>query len=238
MKMVQLHCTTHLDLEAHLCERSPYSPYTRPLVYRLNGKVNKVKQRLTLRNQSDEHCRSNLAGRGSPLVFGSTCNALIFSLMASDTLGVVPDIHGPSSDESSDPPLDDMGPEQTNGHTPGLQGHEQDSDTAEDSGGSDVDDDTVDEHTRSGIEREAEEGEDEDEDEEDEDEDDEDEEPTLKYERMPGSINDLLKKDSISALTVSNKLVVGRFRVQLHLHHLDISIRPVVLTAESYMYSI
>jgi len=30
MKMVQLHCTTHLDLEAHLCERSPYSPYTRP----------------------------------------------------------------------------------------------------------------------------------------------------------------------------------------------------------------
>lgn len=34
MKMVQLHCTTHLDqfffdLEAHLREGLPYSPYTR-----------------------------------------------------------------------------------------------------------------------------------------------------------------------------------------------------------------
>ena len=159
--------------------------------------------------------------------------------MASDTLCVVPDIHHSSPDEKSTPPLDDMGPEQTNGHTPVLHGHEQDGDIAEDSGGSDVDDDTVDEHTRSGTEREAEEGEDEDdEDNEEEDEDEEDEEPTLKYERMPGPINDLLKKDSISALTVSNKLVVGRFHTQLHMQHFDTSIRPVVLTVESYMYSI
>ena len=32
---------------------------------------------------------------------------------------------------------------------------------------------------------------------------------------MPGPINDLLKKDSISALTVFNKFVVGRLHVQL-----------------------
>ncbi|KAI6166436.1 hypothetical protein EDD17DRAFT_1471219 [Pisolithus thermaeus] len=44
-------------------------------------------------------------------------------------------------------------------------------------------------------------------DEDEEDEDEEDEEPTLKYERMTGPINDLLKKDSISAISVSNKLV-------------------------------
>ncbi|KAI6124191.1 hypothetical protein EDD16DRAFT_1563085 [Pisolithus croceorrhizus] len=46
-----------------------------------------------------------------------------------------------------------------------------------------------------------------DEEEDEEDEDEEDEEPTLKYERMTGPINDLLKKDSISAISVSNKLV-------------------------------
>jgi hypothetical protein len=47
------------------------------------------------------------------------------------------------------------------------------------------------------------------EDEEDEDEDeDEDEEPTLKYERFGGAFQDLLKKDSASALVVSNKYLV------------------------------
>lgn len=56
-------------------------------------------------------------------------------------------------------------------------------------------------------EDEDEEREDEDED-EDSDEEEEEEEPTLKYDRMGGPINDLLKKDSISALTVANKLVV------------------------------
>ncbi|KAI6043752.1 hypothetical protein EDC04DRAFT_2951962 [Pisolithus marmoratus] len=53
----------------------------------------------------------------------------------------------------------------------------------------------------------AEEGEDDGEDEEEDDEDEGDEEPTLKYERMTGPINDLLRKDSISSIAVSNKLV-------------------------------
>jgi hypothetical protein len=52
------------------------------------------------------------------------------------------------------------------------------------------------------------EDEDEDEDEEGEDEDEEDEEPALKYERIGGSFPDLFKKDSASAMAVSNKLLV------------------------------
>jgi hypothetical protein len=46
------------------------------------------------------------------------------------------------------------------------------------------------------------------EEEEEEGEDDDDEEPALKYERITGEIPDLFKKDSASALTVSNKLMV------------------------------
>jgi len=50
--------------------------------------------------------------------------------------------------------------------------------------------------------------------EEDEDfdteEDEDEEEPTLKYERIGGSIPDLLKKDSASALSIANKLMVKR----------------------------
>jgi hypothetical protein len=49
----------------------------------------------------------------------------------------------------------------------------------------------------------------EDEDEEDEDDDEDDEEPALKYERLGGALGDLLKKDSASALAVSNKLLVS-----------------------------
>ena len=45
---------------------------------------------------------------------------------------------------------------------------------------------------------------DEDEDDEGEDED----EPALKYERIGGSIPDLLKKDTASALSIANKLMV------------------------------
>jgi hypothetical protein len=45
------------------------------------------------------------------------------------------------------------------------------------------------------------------EDEEDEEED-EDEEPALKYERIGGSLPDLLKKDSASALCISKSLMV------------------------------
>jgi hypothetical protein len=60
-----------------------------------------------------------------------------------------------------------------------------------------------------GDEDENEEEDDEDEDEECEDEDeDEDEEPALKYERFGGAFQDLLKKDSSSALVVSNKYLV------------------------------
>ena len=39
-------------------------------------------------------------------------------------------------------------------------------------------------------------------------EEDDDEEPSLKYERITGAVPDLLKKDSASALAVSNKLLV------------------------------
>jgi vacuolar protein sorting-associated protein 41 len=70
-------------------------------------------------------------------------------------------------------------------------------------------------HDSEGGEDEDESGEEDDEDEEEEDEgeddheDEEEDEPTLKYERMSGPINDLLKKDSASALAVSNKLLVN-----------------------------
>ncbi|KAF8165888.1 vacuolar assembling protein VPS41 [Crassisporium funariophilum] len=43
--------------------------------------------------------------------------------------------------------------------------------------------------------------------EEEEDDEDDDEEPSLKYERITGAVPDLLKKDSASALAVSNKLL-------------------------------
>ena len=46
-------------------------------------------------------------------------------------------------------------------------------------------------------------------DEEEEEEEDEDEEPALKYERIGGALPDLLKKDSASALAISNKLLVN-----------------------------
>jgi len=55
---------------------------------------------------------------------------------------------------------------------------------------------------------EEDEEEDEEDGEEDDDDDDEEEEPSLKYERMGGAVNDLLKKDSVSALAVSNKCLV------------------------------
>jgi hypothetical protein len=60
-----------------------------------------------------------------------------------------------------------------------------------------------------------------DEDNEDEDDEDEDEEPALKYERIGGSVSDLLKKDSASALAISNKIMV---RPQYNKYHLTILI--------------
>jgi hypothetical protein len=48
----------------------------------------------------------------------------------------------------------------------------------------------------------------EEEEEEESEEEEDDEEPSLKYERIVGAVPDLLKKDSASALAVSNKLLV------------------------------
>jgi hypothetical protein len=59
-----------------------------------------------------------------------------------------------------------------------------------------------------GEEEDEEEENEEDGDEEDEDIEEEEEEPSLKYERMGGAVNELLKKDSVSALAVSNKCLV------------------------------
>ena len=42
----------------------------------------------------------------------------------------------------------------------------------------------------------------------DEDDEDDDEEPALKYERLAGSVPDLLLKDSASSLAVTDKLIV------------------------------
>lgn len=57
----------------------------------------------------------------------------------------------------------------------------------------------------------------EDEDEEDsEEEDDDDEEPALKYERLGGPVNELLKKDSGSALAIANRLMVRPININPH----------------------
>jgi len=61
------------------------------------------------------------------------------------------------------------------------------------------------EEEREGEEKEEDEGDDDDGRDEDEDED---EEPSLKYERLGGSFQDLFQKDSTSALAISNKLLV------------------------------
>ncbi|KAA1466651.1 vacuolar assembling protein VPS41 [Dentipellis sp. KUC8613] len=62
----------------------------------------------------------------------------------------------------------------------------------------------------------------EDDDDDDEDEDEEDEEPALKYERMGSSVQDLFRKDSASALAISNKLLaVGTHNGIVHI--LDLS---------------
>jgi len=43
----------------------------------------------------------------------------------------------------------------------------------------------------------------------DEEDDEDDDEPALKYERLAGSVPDLLLKDSASSLAATNKLIVG-----------------------------
>jgi hypothetical protein len=73
--------------------------------------------------------------------------------------------------------------------------------TAHESEGGEVEDESVEDEDDDDDDEEEEEG-------DDDYEDEEEDEPTLKYERMSGAINDLLKKDSASALAVSNKLLV------------------------------
>jgi hypothetical protein len=58
------------------------------------------------------------------------------------------------------------------------------------------------------IEQEGSDSEEDVEEEDDEDEEEDDEEPSLKYQRIGGAVPDLLRKDSASALAVSNKLLV------------------------------
>jgi hypothetical protein len=53
----------------------------------------------------------------------------------------------------------------------------------------------------------------EDEDEDEEDDDDDDDEPALKYERLAGSVPDLLLKDSASSLAVTDKLIVSTLQL-------------------------
>lgn len=72
---------------------------------------------------------------------------------------------------------------------------EEHSDEGAESGGDDID-----EHTDEDMAA--------DEQEEEEEEEEDDEEPALKYERLGGSVHDLLQKDSASALTYSNQRLV------------------------------
>jgi hypothetical protein len=85
--------------------------------------------------------------------------------------------------------------------------HRSESDGTEDE--EDGDEDDGDDNEKDGDGEYEDEDEDEDEEYDDEDEDeDEDEEPALKYERFSGAFQDLLKKDSSSALVVSNTHLV------------------------------
>jgi hypothetical protein len=60
------------------------------------------------------------------------------------------------------------------------------------------------------------------EEESEEEEEEDDEEPSLKYERIVGAVPDLLKKDSASALAVSNKLLVISFKYNFIAPYLDL----------------
>lgn len=60
----------------------------------------------------------------------------------------------------------------------------------------------------------------------DNDDDEEEEEPSLKYERMGGAVNDLLKKDSASALAVSSKCLVCTLSTSVGVLDLIVVIGP------------
>jgi hypothetical protein len=110
-------------------------------------------------------------------------------------------------DDITEPELGDKEGETIVGGEPEGQKEEieglGDSEDGDDDGGDEEDDDDDDDET--GEEDGGERGEDE---EEEGDEDEDEDEPALKYERFGGAFQDLLKKDSASALAVSNKFLV------------------------------
>lgn len=128
--------------------------------------------------------------------------------MASETSNALPIGHGAFLGDTTDSLLHAPSSHAI-GSVVGTDEEEHERDTEDDSedGEENVEDCTVG-STGNGVGKSAH-GEDEDdrENEEGEEDDDDDEEPTLKYERMSGPINDLLRKDSISAISVSNKFI-------------------------------
>ncbi|KAG2130198.1 uncharacterized protein EDB93DRAFT_1095067 [Suillus bovinus] len=105
--------------------------------------------------------------------------------------------NGSNPSESADP--------ENAAHESGSGEDESESREEDDDDGDDDDEEVEDDDEE--VEGEEDEGEGDEEEGEDEYEDEEEDEPTLKYERMGGAINDLLKKDSASALAVSNNLL-------------------------------
>lgn len=91
-----------------------------------------------------------------------------------------------------------------NGHAR-LNAHESEDDRTEDGEEYEKDGD------RDSEEDVEEDDEDDEEDEDEEDDEDDDEEPALKYERLGGSTQDLLRKDSASAIAYSHERLVSAF---------------------------
>lgn len=71
-----------------------------------------------------------------------------------------------------------------------------------------------------------------------EQDEEEEDEPSLKYQRITGAIPDLLKKDSASALAISNKFMVIHFISVALTIMLIISFRRWVLMPVSFTYLI
>ncbi|KAG5644802.1 hypothetical protein DXG03_007624 [Asterophora parasitica] len=95
-------------------------------------------------------------------------------------------------------------------------------DEKSDSDEEDTDDEEGDNDEDDEDEDEEDEEDEEEEEEEDEEEDEDDDEPALKYERIGGSVPDLLKKDTASALAVANKIMaLGTHGGIVHILDLD-----------------
>lgn len=123
-----------------------------------------------------------------------------------------------SSPETSTEPVETNSVKDSNGHGEKREEEDEHEHIVDSPGAmSEVEDDDV--HGGNGeAPYETSSDDDDDEEEESEDEDseglededsDDDEEPALKYERIGGSIPDLLKKDSASALAISNRVMVS-----------------------------